>query len=540
MKITFIGATHEVTGSCTLIEACGKKILVDIGMEQGPDIYENMAIPVSPEQIDAVFLTHAHIDHSGKLPALVKDGFQGTVYCTEATRKLCDIMLMDSAHIQEQEQEWQNKKNRRSGKELYEAAYTTKDVEKAMKLFSAFRYHDEIRLADGLTACFYNAGHLLGAANILFTIEENGATKTILFSGDIGNPGRPLLRDPETPPHADYVMIESTYADRLHEKTNEKTNGMEELSAVIRETLSRGGNVVIPSFAVGRTQDILYLIHEIKEKGLISDIGDFPVYMDSPLALKATGIYSMDVEEYLGDDIRELIHQGINPIEFSNLQYAETTEESKLINTDMTPKVIISASGMCEAGRIRHHLKYNLWRPESTIVFVGFQTEGTLGRRLLEGAKKVKLLGEEVVVRASIRNIPGFSGHADRNALDEWIRAVSPWKAFMNHGEDSVCDEFAERVRESGLCDAVAPFSGDCYDLATGEVIELQPAKRIATKKEIASEKVRSIFEKLLSAAQRLTDLVNGSRGKSNREIEEMTEKINELVSQYEKTPEDQ
>ena len=361
MNLTFCGAAHEVTGSCYFLEACGKKFLVDYGLEQGADIYESGDLPVTAGELDFVLLTHAHIDHSGKLPLLAAQGFDGTVYTTDATHHLCKIMLRDSAHIQEFEAEWKNRKNKRAGKEEFLPLYTVDDAEAILKTFESYKYGVLFSICDGIQARFIDAGHLLGSASIELFITENGITKKIVFSGDIGNTEQPIIKDPQYIKEADYVVMESTYGDRAHP---DRPDYVPSLAALIQKTLDRGGNLVIPSFAVGRTQEMLYFIRQIKEEGLVTGHGDFKVYVDSPLAIEATSIYSDGFRDYYDKEAGELVAKGINPIRFSNLFLAVNSEESKAINYDMEPKVIISASGMCEAGRIKHHLKHNLWRPE--------------------------------------------------------------------------------------------------------------------------------------------------------------------------------
>ena len=531
MKIMFIGANHEVTGSCTLIEACGKRIMVDCGMEQGAEIFENCELPVAPGEIDAVCITHAHIDHTGKLPNMVSNGFCGPVYLTEATAKLAGIMLRDSAHIQEMEAQWRNRKAKRSGEEEYTPLYTVNDVEKTVKLFVPDGYGKEIKICEGVTISFSDAGHLLGSSNILFTITENGVTKTVLFSGDIGNVNRPLIKNPSPPPQADYVICESTYGDRLHTK---EPDYAAQLASVIDETLGKGGNVVVPSFAVGRTQELLYLIRKIKDAGLCRTAGNFPVYIDSPLAIEATNIYSSEVSEYFDEETNELLSQGINPIRFENLRTAVTSEESTAINSDPEPKVIISASGMCEAGRIRHHLKHNLWREESTVLFVGYQCAGTLGRKLIDGAEIVKIFGEEILVKARIMRMDGFSAHADRNMLLNWIKTANPSFAFINHGEDTVSEEFSRAVEsELGIKSAV-PYSGDVYDLVTGFCVEKAIIKRVATKKNLAAQRTKTVYERLVAAGYRLHKLIEKSKGRSNKDLAKLTSQINNLCEKWE------
>ena len=359
MRLTFLGATHEVTGSCYYLEAAGKKFLVDCGMEQGPNIYENKPIPVPASQLDFVLITHAHIDHTGNLPLLYAHGFRGPIYMTPATVALSDIMLRDSAHIQLAEAEWRNRKNRRAGKEDYVTPYTMEDALGVIRLLEGIPYHQRVTLSDGIQIRFLDAGHLLGSASIELWLTEDGVTKKLLFSGDIGNIHQPLINDPEYPESADYVIMESTYGDRSH---GPKPDYVPELAKIIQETLDRGGNLVIPSFAVGRTQEMLYYLRKIKQNQMLSSFQNFEVYVDSPLAIEATNIFNKNVLECFREEDLEMIKNGVNPIGFPGLKTTVSSDESRSINFIKTPKVIISASGMCEAGRIRHHLKHNLWR----------------------------------------------------------------------------------------------------------------------------------------------------------------------------------
>ena len=448
MKIEFLGAAHEVTGSCYYIEGAGKKFLVDYGMEQGPDYYENQPLPVKPSDIDFVLLTHAHMDHSGNLPLLYAQGFRGTVYATDATANLCDIMLRDSAHIQEFEAEWRNRKGKRLGKEAYEPPYTMADALNVLKFFYKCSYQKKYSVSDGICVRFIDAGHLLGSASIEVWISEEGKERKIVFSGDIGNLHQPLIKDPEYITEADYVVMESTYGDRSH---GERPDYVGMLSQIIQETFDRGGNLVIPSFAVGRTQEMLYFIRQIKEENRITGHDGFKVYVDSPLANEATTIFSEHAYDCYDDEAMALYNKGINPIAFPGLCTSITSDESKAINFEEEPKVIISASGMCDAGRIKHHLKHNLWNENATILFVGYQAVGTLGRSLLEGAEEVKLFGETVHVGAHIVQMPGISGHADVNGLMDWISAykTKPQRVFVTHGEDSVTELFASRLRDA-------------------------------------------------------------------------------------------
>ena len=528
MKLTFLGATHEVTGSCTLLEACGKRILIDCGMEQGADTFVNCDLPVLPGEIDAVLLTHAHMDHSGKIPALVKNGFKGAIYATEATYKLSTIMMRDSAHIQEFEAQWQNRKAKRAGGEVYEPLYTVADAEQTLRQFDSYPYGKSVEIFPGITIKFSDAGHLLGSSSIYINICENGISKTLLFSGDLGNLDRPLIRDPQRAEKADYVVIESTYGDRLH---GPRPDYVGQLTAILQETFDRGGNVVIPSFAIGRTQELLYLIRSIKEQGLVKGHDGFPVYVDSPLAVEATKIYSDGLFGYYDQQTLDLLEQGIDPIRFKDLRLSVTSDDSKLINADQTPKVILSASGMCEAGRIRHHLKHNLWRAESTILFVGYQSVGTVGRKLVDGADYVKLFGEDIAVQADIRELAGISGHADRDMLVSWLAAMpeKPELVFVNHGDEQVCEVFAAHLEEQGY-KAVAPYSGDGYDLSTCEAFQKGVVTRVTKK---GTKRANDVFQRLVNAGKQLTALINSMKGASNKEIASLTDQINNLIQKF-------
>lgn len=530
MKLTFLGATHEVTGSCTLLEACGKRILIDCGMEQGEDIYENCDLPVFPGEIDAVCLTHAHIDHSGMLPALVAKGFKGPIYATEATQMLCGIMLRDSAHIQESEAQWRNRKAQRSGEPAYVPVYTMADAEQTLRQFSGYPYGEAFPVCDGITVTFLDAGHLLGSASIHVAVLEGKESRTLLFSGDLGNVDRPLIRDPQKPKNADYVVIESTYGDRLH---GARADYLTQLTDILQQTFDRGGNVVIPSFAIGRTQELLYLLRTIKYSGAIRGHEGFLVYVDSPLAVEATRIYSAGLTGYYDKQTLELLARGIDPINFPDLRLSVTSDESKLINFDKTPKVILSASGMCEAGRIRHHLKHNLWRTDSTILFVGYQSAGTLGRKLVDGAASVKLFGEEIAVHAEIREMDGISGHADRDMLLNWLGSMDqkPMQVFVNHGDDTVCDSFVNAVESRLGFPAVAPYSGDGYDLLTGECFQKGVVTRI--QKGSGRKRANEVYERLIRAGKRLTRLIEAMKGASNKELAKLADQIDVLCEKF-------
>lgn len=527
MKMTFIGADHEVTGSCTYIEACGKKFLVDFGMEQGIDYYENAKIPCPPSGIDFVLLTHAHIDHSGLLPLLYAGGFSGEIHATEATCNLCSIMLRDSAHIQEFEAEWRSRKGKRKGLAEVEPVYTMADAEGAIALFVPHKYMEEIQVCDGIKIRFVDAGHLLGSASIEIWLTEEGVTKKIVFSGDIGNVDQPLIRDPQYIDSADYVVMESTYGDRKHDKV---VNYVEHLASIIQTTFDRGGNLVIPSFAVGRTQELLYFIRQIKDDGLVKNHADFPVYVDSPLAIEATHIFNENKSSCFDEEALSFVNKGINPISFSNLNIAVTSDESRAINFDSVPKVIISASGMCEAGRIKHHLKHNLWDEKNTILFVGYQALNTLGRSLVDGAKTVKLFGEEIAVKAQILVLPGISGHADIDGLDKWITHIKePKKVFINHGETNSVESFKEHLRTQYNINAFAPYSGASCDLMTGDFVNITPIKIV--KKPNAGSPA---YQRLCASLERLSELVRKSSGFTNKDLAKLTDTINNLCAKWE------
>ncbi|MFU0828419.1 MAG: MBL fold metallo-hydrolase [Lachnoclostridium sp.] len=533
MKLTFIGATHEVTGSCFLLQACGRNILVDYGMEQGKDVYENQEIPVPAPAIDAVLLTHAHIDHSGMLPLLFARGYHGKIHSTGATKDLCDIMLRDSAHIQAFEAEWRNRKGKRTGEPSYVPLYSMEDTYKAIRSFVPHDYNEIIELFEGIKIRFIDVGHLLGSASIEVWVTEESVTKKIVFSGDIGNISQPLINDPQYIKEADYVIMESTYGDRNH---GESPDYIGELTQIIQTTFDRGGNVVIPSFAVGRTQVLLYYIRKIKAEGLVAGHGNFKVYVDSPLANDATQVFSENMMGYFDKEAMELVRKGISPITFPGLKIAITSEDSKAINFDNDCKVIISASGMCEVGRIRHHLKHNLWRKESTILFVGHQSPGTLGHAILEGAKEVKLFGEEVQVNAEIKSLAGVSGHADRNGLLTWIGHFEkkPQRVFVVHGDSSVCDSFTETLRSEYGLNAVAPYSGEAYDLLTNKCLVKGNATLI-TEKERKRKGFNAIFQRLVNAGKRLMVVIEHNEGASNKDLAKFTDQINALCDKWDK-----
>ncbi len=535
MKLEFLGAAHEVTGSCHYLEFADKHVLVDCGMEQGPDLYVNQEIPVNASTIDYVFVTHAHIDHSGLLPMLYNHGFRGQIFTTTATHQLCEIMLKDSAHIQMFEAEWKNRKAKRAGRPEVVPLYDMNDAVGVLGHFVSCDYHSVINVCEGLKVRFVDAGHLLGSSSIEMWISENTAEgveeRKIVFSGDIGPGNRPLIKDPEYLTSADYVVMESTYGDRTHETPPDYAV---ELARVIRDTFTRGGNLVIPAFSVGRTQEMLYFIRRIKMENLLPEFQNFEVYVDSPLAVEATTIFGKNVQDCFDDTALALVQQGINPIGFPGLRMAITSDESKMINFNDKPKVILSASGMCEAGRIRHHLKHNLWRKDSTILFVGYQVPGTLGNMLLNGAKEVKLFGETIEVQAKIENLPGISGHADVNQLTKWVSMFDPKpkRVFIVHGEDKVTEQFAAHINEELGLEAYAPFSGDAFDLLTGACVA-QGSREAVEKK--STRAVNNIFARLVAAGERLMTVIRKCEGMPNRELGKFADQINELCNKWER-----
>lgn len=535
MKLTFVGAAHEVTGSCHHINACGKNILIDFGMQQGVDVYENADLPCDEALVDYVFLTHAHVDHSGLLPLLYARGFRGQIITTEATADLCSIMLRDCAHIQMQEAEWKNRKAKRGSRETeVEPLYTMEDADGVIRRIVPYKYEEKYTLCDGIEFRFTDVGHLLGSASIEIWLTENGVTKKIVFSGDIGNLNQPLIKDPQYTKEADYVVMESTYGNRFH--SIDKVDYVSELTKIIQETFDKGGNVVIPSFAVGRTQEMLYFLRTIKAGKMIKGHEDFDVYVDSPLAVEATEIFQHNYLACYDEEAMALVNKGINPITFPGLKLTITSEESKMINFEEKPKVILSASGMCEAGRIRHHLKHNLWREECTILFVGYQAIGTLGRAIVDGAEQVKLFGEPIDVKASIKVLAGLSGHADQQGLLNWINAFEkqPDRVFVVHGEDTVCSIFKDMLHDHYGHNSYAPYSGTVFDLLNDEFVyeaEGIPVK----KKDTAQKRVTEVFARLLAAGNRLLAVIAKNEGGANKDLAKFADQINSLCDKWDR-----
>lgn len=533
MILTFLGADHEVTGSCHYLQVGNKKAIVDCGMEQGKDIYENQELPVAAGDIDYIFLTHAHIDHSGLIPLMVKKGFRGQVFATKASCQLCNIMLRDSAHIQEFEAEWKNRKAKRAGQLPYEPIYSMEDAVAACELLVPVDYDKTVSVCDEFQIKFVDAGHLLGSASIEVKVTEGDISKTIVFSGDIGNINKPIIKDPKVMDGADYVLIESTYGDRFH---GERPDYVNKIATVLNDTFSKGGNVVIPSFAVGRTQEMLYFLRIIKKEKMVKNYPNFEVYVDSPLAIEATNIFNKNVTECFDDETKELINKGINPLQFEGLKLSVSSNESIAINQNKVPKVILSASGMCEAGRIRHHLKHNLWKPNSTILFVGYQAVGTLGRSIIDGATTVKLFGEEIAVKAKIETLKGISGHGDQKQLISWLEAMKkrPEKVFVVHGEDQVCDYFADLLNKEHGYDAYAPYSGTQFDLATGQIIK-EGVPIPINHKAVKHGKTASVYDSLVAAGQRLMAVIKRNEGGANKDLAKFTNQIKSLCDKWDR-----
>ena len=535
MKLTFIGADHEVTGSQHFLQTQDLNILIDCGLEQGRNVYENAELPVSYREIDYILLTHAHIDHAGLIPQAYLRGFNGTVVSTNASMELDSIMLLDSAHIQEQEAEWANRKGKRAGKKPVEPLYTVKDAQAVLRNFRAVPYGELVELSDCVKVRFIDAGHLLGSASIEIWITEETPDgkieKKIVFSGDIGNKNKPLIRDPQYIAEADYVVMESTYGNRLHDAG---IDHIEDLRRIIQDTLDRGGNAVFPAFAVGRTQELLYLIRHLKQDGLIRGHDGFPVYVDSPLAVQATHVFKNNLLECYDEETKALVEQGINPIEFPGLHLSVSADDSKAINFDPEPKVILAASGMCDAGRIRHHLKHNLWRSECAVVFAGYQAEGTLGRALLDGADSVRIFGEEIEVRAHIELMGSMSSHADQNGLFEWISAFAkkPKELFLVHGEDEAMTAFSALIEEKLGYRPSCPYSGSVYDLSEGKYEYLAEPRFV--KRELAvsvrNNAVQQALDLSLSAVARLAESLKKG---TNADMKRLTEELRDLAARW-------
>lgn len=498
MKIRFMGATTSVTGSCHLITTDNHKFLLDCGLFQGnkeTEALNTAEFDFDPSEIEFLVLSHAHIDHSGRIPLLVKRGFNGKIYCTDATADLLVVMLKDSASIQERETEWKNRKNQRSGKPLVEPLYTMKDAEEALKHVVPVMYDQLLELDESVRIVFNDAGHILGSAIVELFITENDDVSKIVYSGDIGMRGRPILRDPTYIKKADYVIMEATYGNRIHENNSDS---IERLIDIVLKTIRRGGNVIIPSFAVGRTQELIFEFNRFYEEHseYKDELKDVKVYVDSPMAISATEVFRKNAQVF-DDKTRDYILRGDHPLDFPNLIFSKTANESVSLNTNPNPKVIISSSGMCEAGRIKHHLKHNLWNPKSSIVFVGYQAKGTLGHSILKGDKRVTIFGEKIKIEAEIHNLEGFSGHADQNGLIQWLGGFKeqPKKIFIVHGEEDSKYDFSEKVKSVIDYDCTV-INGDTeFTLTKDRVVSVEE-----TKKEIFTPEYLYKIKKRISS----------------------------------------
>lgn len=547
MKVTFCGATKTVTGSNFLVEGAGKKFLVDCGLYQGgakDEIKNEEPFPYDINEIDFMLLTHAHIDHSGRIPKLYKEGYRNPIYATNATCDLCAIMLPDSGHIQETETEWKNRKRIRRGEEELVPIYDAETAAKSLELFKGEPYNQIIELDDDIHVRFNDAGHMLGSSTIEIWIRENGENKKIVFSGDLGNNDIPLLAEPTMIQDADFLVMESTYGNRLHIKNESKA---ETFINIVTDTIKNGGTVVIPSFAVGRTQEILYELNKIKDSE--DDSPEFerkyrllmntPVYVDSPLAISATEVFKENMDLF-DKETQELIKRGDNPLEFPGLKFTQTVEESKALNESDESAIIISASGMCEVGRIKHHLKHNIWNPKNTILFVGYQAPGTLGRKIVDGAKTVKIFGEEVAVNARVEYIEGYSGHADQAGLLHFVDSFvkKPNHIFLVHGEEESQKVLRDKISENFDLPVSIPDYCESFDLtntvqATGnirkrnldEYRKLEVIDRLETLKEELVDMESIVKEDILA------NTVNDDEiSKLNERIKELEKQIVEIV----------
>lgn len=538
MKVEFLGGVRTVTGSATLLEKGSLRWLVDCGMFQGGKELEERNRNIRPyraKDLSFILLTHAHIDHSGLIPKLVKEGFRGKVICTKATLDLCEVMLRDSGHIQEMEAEWQNRKNKRSGRDEGLPLYTVEDVERSLRYFQTVGYDEIISLADGLKVRFQDAGHILGSAMIEIWVEEGGGERKLVFSGDLGSSGQPIVRDPSWVEEGDVLWLESTYGNRLH-KSREET--VQELLKIIQGAIHHQAKVVIPAFAVERTQDIIYTIGQLIRKGFLPSI---PVYIDSPLAISATEIFKRNPDCF-DQETKDLLLGGEKPLEVPEIIYTQTTEESKAINEDSRPGIIISASGMCDSGRIKHHLKHHLWRQESHIVIIGYQGEGTIGRRIVDGAKSVRLFGEEIAVKAHIHTLGGFSAHADQKGLLEWLAHFKnpQLEIFVNHGEEKVSMELSQVIQQRFHFKTIVPQWREERFLFTPEERVMPEEKTEAV--ESLEERLPSLLKNLDRGYKKLRRKLKTRRSKRGdirdaewlKELEEVNKKLEDLESELE------
>lgn len=463
MKITFIGAAHTTTGSMHLVEANGKRILLDCGLYQGrrKEAFEkNRNLPIDAKTIDYVILSHAHIDHSGNLPQLVRQGFRGRIFARQATCELCDVLLRDSCFLQKRDLEYVNKKRRRDGKVLFEPLYDEKDVDVTMQLFTPVHLHSPREISRGITLEFFNAGHILGSALIQLDIrQDHGGAHRVLFSGDLGQPNQPILRHHEYPSGADILLLESTYADRFHPTADDVEFRLEKL---LKHIDRRNSKLLIPAFSVGRTQQIIYYLNRLAAKGKVPR--EVKVYIDSPLSRKATGIYASHREVY-NAEAKRMLAAGQDPLMYPGMTFVGTPEESMALNDAQGPMIIIAASGMCEGGRVVHHLKNCVQNPDNVVLIVGYQAENTLGRRVVEKVSPLRILGDEVELKARVEVINALSAHADREGLSHWLEEVKDnvRYAFAVHGEEEKVSAMADLMKEHGIANVFAPMPGETY-----------------------------------------------------------------------------
>ncbi len=552
MKIKFCGASQCVTGSCYYVEAEGFKFLVDAGMFQGKDaeLDKSREFPFDEKSIDFVLLTHAHTDHAGRLPLLVKNGFTGKIYATPSTTRLSEIMLYDSAHIQEIEAEWTRRKSKRGSlDEEYMPMYDTIDVDNTLALFQEVEYNTLLKINDYISVRYVDAGHLLGSASIEVFINSKGKETKIVFSGDLGNLNQPLIKNsPTFIKDADIVLTESTYGDELHKVSSEHITSRERaerLARLVDETFAKKGNLVIPAFAVGRTQEILYLFKLIDMYKLLPY--QVPVYVDSPMAIKATTVFQNENPDNFDEETRDLIKKGENPLSFPSLHIARDVEESKSINTLPHPVVIISASGMCSQGRIKHHLKYNLWRKESTILFTGYQAGGTLGRSIVDGAKTVTIFGEKIKVEARIEQFSTLSGHADQSGIINWLKAFDNKRlkqVFVVHGEKSSALYFQDFIINELKLNAYAPTFGEEIDLTKclksplkptlkyqSTTSDKKPIKAALTVLKDKKQQLDSMIDSIMNIESDAVETKKGFEWEDVNAILSLANKINDILN---------
>ncbi len=535
MKITFYGAVQGVTGSNHLVETEKTRLLIDCGMFQGGSLERKMnfePFPYNPADIDFVILTHAHIDHSGRIPLLFKKGYKGPVVCTKPTADLCEIMLPDSAHIQEMDVEYKNRKRQRAGEALLEPLYNSEDVADSLKAFKGTQYDQIVKINDEISVRFRDAGHILGSASVEMWCKEGEKTTKIVFSGDLGKFDTPIIRDPELIENTDYLVMESTYGNKKHLQTK---NREELMFNIIEETLKKNGTVIIPSFSVGRTQEMIYGFNkQIDLKNRFKLIKNVPVYVDSPLAISATDIFRKNTEVF-DKEAKDSIFNGDNPLDFENLIFTRTADESKAINLYKGPKIIISSSGMCDAGRIKHHLKHNLWKENTTVLFVGYQAPGTLGRLLVDGTKQVKIFKDTVDVKARIEMIDGFSGHGDMDDLDLFLSGFKkvPQKIFLVHGEDEQLEGFADRIQKKFKTDAIIPSYGQQFNISCDRCVEDTPEPiRILHQKKFSKLGLLNVIKQVQNEAIDVKNMI--SQKHINQLSESSVEEISRIYTEIE------